>query len=116
MLLLPAWYMILKELDLPPTLIPQDISTQWNSSCDLMGFAVEYHEAIDRIAGDWKFDLRNYEMSEDEWEITDNLHSMLQVSQNGLCNMVHTYHWWWMWPHPLWIQQFAQHFVLVSLL
>ena len=92
MFLLPAWYTILKELDLPPKLILRDISTQWNSSCDLMGFAVEYHEAMDRIAGDQKFDLRNYEMSEDEWEIADNLHSALQVSQNGLCNMVHTDH------------------------
>ncbi|KIM53564.1 hypothetical protein SCLCIDRAFT_51511, partial [Scleroderma citrinum Foug A] len=83
MFLLPAWYTILKELDLPPKLILRDISTQWNSSCDLMGFAVEYHEAIDRIPGDQKFDLRNYEMIEMDYVIWCTLTTLLKVLKDA---------------------------------
>ena len=37
---------MLQKLGMAVQLMPHDVSTQWNSSCDMVVFAVEYHEPI----------------------------------------------------------------------
>ena len=39
-LLLPAWYKMLSTQGLPPCMMPQDVSTRWNSMFDMLKFAI----------------------------------------------------------------------------
>jgi hypothetical protein len=60
-------------------MMPQDITTQWNSTYDMLKFAIMYHEALDTITGDQEMKLRQYEMDEDKWEIASQLCKVLKV-------------------------------------
>ncbi|KAG1846710.1 hypothetical protein C8R48DRAFT_556707, partial [Suillus tomentosus] len=47
--LLPAWYNVLNKCKLSQRIMPCDIATRWNSTFDMLTFALKYHEAIDII-------------------------------------------------------------------
>jgi hypothetical protein len=47
--LLPAWYKVLSAHELPHHIMPQDVSTCWNSTFDMLDFALQYHVAIDAM-------------------------------------------------------------------
>ncbi|KAI0289418.1 hypothetical protein B0F90DRAFT_1574480, partial [Multifurca ochricompacta] len=51
-LILPKWVSTLKDLNLSCCMMPWDVSTQWNSTYDMLNFAVTYSEALDIITGD----------------------------------------------------------------
>src|SRR5262245_28122505 len=59
--------------------MPRDISTQWNSTFDMLNFAIEYQIAIDVISADCEMDLQQFELSEHEWKIAMQLCDMLKV-------------------------------------
>ena len=59
--------------------MPCDVSTQWNSMFDMLEFALQYREAVDDIAGNKTANLRQYELNDKEWQITEQLHDMLKV-------------------------------------
>ncbi|KAG0698043.1 hypothetical protein DFH29DRAFT_810876 [Suillus ampliporus] len=48
-LLLPEWKEVLTELNLTVRIMPRDISTRWNSTFEMLDFAIEYRKAIDTI-------------------------------------------------------------------
>jgi hypothetical protein len=78
-LILPLWFDTLKKLKLTERKMPRDVATRWNSTFDMLNFAVEYRVAIDDIAGNKAAALRQYELDEDEWEIAEQLRNTLQV-------------------------------------
>ena len=41
-LLLPKWFLTLKDLKLDECTMPQDVSTHWNSTYDMLKFAINY--------------------------------------------------------------------------
>lgn len=45
--LLPAWEAAVKEAHLDPRRMPRDVATRWNSTFDMLDFALRYREAID---------------------------------------------------------------------
>ena len=53
--------------------------TRWNSTYDLLEFAVKYRQAIDALTADKQLKLRKYELFDDDWRIIDELVSVLQV-------------------------------------
>ena len=59
--------------------MPRDVSTRWNSTFDILAFAPEYKTAIDDIAGNKAANLRQYELSDEEWRIAEQLHDTLKV-------------------------------------
>ena len=59
--------------------MPLDVRTRWNSTHDMLEFAVQYHAAIDDIAGNKMVNLRRYELSEEEWKIAQQLCDILKV-------------------------------------
>lgn len=61
--------------------MPRDVSTRWNSTYDMLEFAIEYREALDSITGNQKMKLRQYELAEEDWEIATKLRDVLKVSQ-----------------------------------
>ncbi|KAG0696295.1 hypothetical protein DFH29DRAFT_791569, partial [Suillus ampliporus] len=48
-ILLPAWRKILLDLQMTPTNMPQDVCTRWNSTFDMLDYAVVHQEAIDTV-------------------------------------------------------------------
>ncbi|KAF8152454.1 hypothetical protein B0H34DRAFT_664170, partial [Crassisporium funariophilum] len=40
-ILLPEWFKILKDLRLKACMMPQDVLTHWNSTFDMLNFAVK---------------------------------------------------------------------------
>jgi hypothetical protein len=60
--------------------MPRNVVTRWNSTYDMLEFALQYRAVIDRITVDKKLpQLRKYELDEDEWEVIENLTSVLEV-------------------------------------
>ena len=51
--------------------------TYWNSTYDMLKFALQYCKAINGITSDR--DMRKYELLEDEWGLVQQLGSVLQV-------------------------------------
>jgi hypothetical protein len=78
--LLPLWFRVLDILDLLAQKMPQDVATRWNSTYDMLAFAVRYQSAIDDITGDKNANLRKFELNDNEWEIALELFETLKVS------------------------------------
>lgn len=78
-IILPAWKTILNDLELPIRIIPRDVSTRWNSTFDMLDFALEYRKAIDAITDTRKLGLGAYELNEEEWSLVRQLRDVLKV-------------------------------------
>lgn len=59
--------------------MPRDVSTQWNSSYDMLCFAIEYRKAIENITSERKNEIQQFELTEDEWTIAEQLRGVLKV-------------------------------------
>ena len=87
-ILLPEWYRTLATHQLSHRIMPRDVSTCWNSTYDMVEFAVEYRTAIDTMTAARDLDLRRYELIPEEWKIAVELRDMLKV---GVFSVVHSY-------------------------
>ena len=41
-IILPQWFATLEDFGLSPRMMPRDVSTRWNSTYDMLEFAIEY--------------------------------------------------------------------------
>jgi hypothetical protein len=55
--------------------------TRWNSTYNMLSFALEYRQAIDTLTADRRHELRAYELSEREWIIVSQLCDVLKVRE-----------------------------------
>jgi len=54
---------------------------------DMLEFAIEYREALESITGNQKMKLRQYELTEEDWQIATQLRDVLKVRYYALlCN------------------------------
>jgi hypothetical protein len=60
--------------------MPRDVTTRWNSTYDMLEFALVFRDALDTITSEKEMKLRKYEMDEEEWEIAHQLRDVLKVS------------------------------------
>ena len=81
-LILPWWYAVLDELKLGERIMPRDVSTRWNSTYDMLKFALDYCVALDAISGERVMKLRKYELKDTEWNIASQLRDILEVSSH----------------------------------
>jgi hypothetical protein len=73
------WFQTLQKLNLDKQKMPCDVATCWNSTFDMLEFALQYQKAIDDIAGNKAASLRKYKLSKDEWWIAEQLCATLKV-------------------------------------
>jgi hypothetical protein len=59
--------------------MPRDISTCWNSTYEMLEFAVNYHGAVDSMAGRLDLNLQKYKLEPMEWKIAGELHDVLKI-------------------------------------
>lgn len=78
-LILPRWYALLNELKLDERIIPWDVSTRWNSTYNMLKFALDYRIALDTITEERDMKLRKYELKDVEWDIARQLGDILEV-------------------------------------
>jgi hypothetical protein len=79
MIVLPKWYEVLETLSLKPRMMPRDVSTRWNSTYDMVEFAIEYCTALDTLTADRDMNLRKFELSKKEWGLVTELCEVLKV-------------------------------------
>ncbi|KAF8811873.1 hypothetical protein BYT27DRAFT_7026838, partial [Phlegmacium glaucopus] len=48
-IILPKWFSTLEDLGLSARMIPRNVSTRWNSTFDMLDFAIDYRAALDSI-------------------------------------------------------------------
>jgi len=79
-----------KKKPLSIQMMPRDVSTWWNSSFDMLEFALLYQELLDDLTGIRKMKLRPCKLSEQEWTIAEQLASVLKVCHCPVspCSMV----------------------------
>jgi len=78
-IVLPQWFTVLQDLELTEHMMPRNITTQWNSTFNMLNFAVEHIAAINAITSDRDMKLRQYELSEDECNVACQLQDVLKV-------------------------------------
>jgi hypothetical protein len=88
-ILLPRWKDILDELAAAATMtgriplsvciMPCDVPTRWDTTYKMLIFAYQYREAIDRITSEHGLKLRDYGLSESEWETVKQLQESLSA-------------------------------------
>ena len=60
-------------------MMPRDVSTRWNSTYDMLQFALDYRVPIDKITLNRELNLRKYELQDDEWAVAETLRDTLKV-------------------------------------
>lgn len=76
---LPTWCCICCKLNLKPRLIPHDVVTWWNLAYDMMKFVCTYKVAVNKITANKSLKLRRYELNGDDWDIIEDLVSILKI-------------------------------------
>lgn len=64
-------------------MMPRDVSTRWNSTFDMLNFALEYRPALDVITSDRDLNLRQFELSKTEWTNAEHLRDVLKVFKDA---------------------------------
>jgi hypothetical protein len=82
--LLPAWKAMLKAMELAEALLLRDVRTRWNSTYLMLDFAVCHGEVLDRLTGGRENNLRELELSTQEWRLAVQLRNVLKASQPSL--------------------------------
>jgi hypothetical protein len=89
-IILPKWNSIFEQMavvskekgktPLSVRMMPRDVSTRWNSTFDMLDFAMTYRRALENLTGILGMGLRDYELSNNDWDIVKDLWDILEVS------------------------------------
>ncbi|KAG1839727.1 hypothetical protein DFJ58DRAFT_733175 [Suillus subalutaceus] len=88
-IVLPAWHGIQRDLSEPQTLMPRDVATWWNSTFDMLNYALEHREAVDAITQRRDLGLRKYELEDNEWVILQQLRDILKILKDATLYFSH---------------------------
>ncbi|KIL55138.1 hypothetical protein M378DRAFT_18219, partial [Amanita muscaria Koide BX008] len=81
--LLPHWRSICKEQGLAEHVMPRDVRTRWNSTYDMLAFAVDYQVVLDKITDERSSNLQDYELDKKEWRLAGELRDILSIFKDA---------------------------------
>jgi len=67
------------ELKQTVTIMPWDVATHWNSTFNLLEYALNHQKAVDTIIQWQDLGLRKYKLGNHEWRLVEQLHDVLKV-------------------------------------
>ena len=79
-MVLPAWCKMCAAQGLKPKLMPRNVVRRWNSTHNMLSFALRYRKVIDGITAKKALKLRKFELDAEDWQIVEDLVSVLEVS------------------------------------
>ena len=71
---------MLAKHGLPIRIMPRDVKTRWNSTYDMLTFALEYRDGINELTSNLKNGLRDFELDDTEWDLAEGLRDVLKVT------------------------------------
>jgi len=83
-ILLPEWFRMLSTHHLLPCMMPWDVPTCWNSTYNMLKFAIWYCVAIDAMTAVCDFNLWKYKLICLEWDTAMELQVILKVGSLSL--------------------------------
>ena len=72
----------MNDLRMKITCMLRDIATWWNSLFDLLEYTLKHRKAIDLVTQQHELGMRDFELSDNEWEFVEQLHGVLKVSMH----------------------------------
>ncbi|GLB40642.1 hypothetical protein LshimejAT787_0805130 [Lyophyllum shimeji] len=78
-ILLPLWHRLCREHGVAFKMLPRDVKTRWNSTYDMLKVAYDYRKVVDALTDQRSANLRDYEVSEEEWKLARQLVEVLEV-------------------------------------
>ncbi|THU92632.1 hypothetical protein K435DRAFT_671813 [Dendrothele bispora CBS 962.96] len=76
---LPEWQRACQRHGLASRVLPDDVKTRWNSTYDMLDFAVKYRKAVDDVTSNKDLEYRKHELTSKEWLILGDLLRVLKV-------------------------------------
>lgn len=74
-----AWRKACHSHQLNNCIIPRDVPTHWDSTYNMLVFAIEYRAAIDGLTSNHTAGLHAHELNNTNWHIVKDLWDMLKV-------------------------------------
>ncbi|KIM49959.1 hypothetical protein SCLCIDRAFT_146603, partial [Scleroderma citrinum Foug A] len=68
----------------------------WNSLFNLLDYTLTHRKVIDLVMQQCELGMRDLELSDNEWELDEQLHSILKVSMLATCLIGHKQLHTWM--------------------
>ncbi|KIL55207.1 hypothetical protein M378DRAFT_91233, partial [Amanita muscaria Koide BX008] len=72
--LLPRW----REIWFPERIMPRDVKTRWNSTYDMLVFAIDYQAVLNKMTDERSLNLQDYELNRKEWRLASELRDILK--------------------------------------
>ncbi|KAF9223254.1 hypothetical protein BS17DRAFT_817581 [Gyrodon lividus] len=82
--LLPKWHTTLEAMRMKVTNMPRDVLTRWNSTLDMLEYALNHRQAVDSMTQDRAPGPRKYEPDNDEWNLLEQLHDILKILKDAM--------------------------------
>ena len=71
---------MLKDCHMPIKMIPRDVPTRWNLTCNMANVVVDYCVPIEDITNKWRLGLTAYTLNNHEWELLGQLRDVLKCN------------------------------------
>ena len=66
--------------------MPRDVATQWNSTYEMLKFALDYKSIINTLTADRDLKLKKFELSDEDWDVAEQLRDCLKVCGYSDCS------------------------------
>jgi hypothetical protein len=77
--LTPQWLDQCDKFKKPQNVMPRDVATRWNSTYDMLTFAIRYKDVIDAMCHPDSVTLKQYKLNVAEWALLTDLKEVLKV-------------------------------------